>query len=504
MTATATASCDDELVARNPATGTELGRVPATPPERLPELVARARRAQEAWAASGWRVRQAVLEGWRRVLSREAGEWADRIQAEIGKPRIEAMGGDVLSTLDAIRWTVRHGGRALREQSIGAGGQRWLLMSPASIRWVPYGVVGMLGTWNYPLFLNAPPIAQALAAGNAVVWKASELAVWCAALLDQGLKDAGLPEGLLTVVYGAADVGRALVESDLDKAMFTGGIENGRAVLGALARRGVPALAELSGFDPAIVLPDAPLASTVKALNWAAFVGCGQTCVAVKRVYVVGDAALWADSLAAAARALRVGDPASTPVDMGPMITDRARERFHGMIEASVDAGGVILTGGAPMPGPGWFYPPTVIKSDSAEAEDALAGSFGPVVIVRGFTDAREALHAANRGPYALAASVWGRDMARARAIAGMIHAGMVSINDAVTPTAHASAPFGGARASGFGRTKGPLGLREFAQPLVISRRKAGGLRPHLFPYPKSPWLDRFFTCYRRSFHRGW
>ena len=161
------------------------------------------------------------------------------------------MGGDVLSTLDAIRWTVRHAGSALADRWIGPSWQRCLLMSGGRCRWVPFGVVGMLGTWNYPLFLNAPPIAQALAAGNAVVFKASEQAALCGARLQESLDEAGVPEGLVAVVQGGPEAGRAVVESAIDKAMFTGGVENGRQVLSALGRRGIPALAELSGFDPA-------------------------------------------------------------------------------------------------------------------------------------------------------------------------------------------------------------------------------------------------------------
>ena len=402
MSTVMTSVRDEVLIARNPATGAELGRVPATPPEQVAEVVARAQRAQMAWSAAGWRWRRAVLEHWRRLLSREADAWADLIRSEIGKPRIEAMGGDVLSTLDAIRWTVRHGGSALAQRRIGPAWQRWLLMPGGVIRWVPHGVVGMLGTWNYPLFLNAPPIAQALAAGNAVVWKASELAPLCGRKLDQSLKDAGFPDGLATVLFGGPEVGRALVESDLGKGMFTGGVDNGRHVLAALGRRGIPAVAELSGFDPAIVLPDAPLEGTVRALTWGAFVGCGQTCVAVKRVYVVGDPAPWAEALARAARALRVGDPAADGIDVGPMIAPGARERFHRMIQAAIATGGVVLAGGAPLDGPGWFYPPTVLRAESVAPEDALAGCFGPVVIVRGVEDPQAAVAApiAARSPW--------------------------------------------------------------------------------------------------------
>jgi acyl-CoA reductase-like NAD-dependent aldehyde dehydrogenase len=501
MSAIATTPRVEVLIAHNPANGQELGRVRSTPPEQLAELVARARHAQASWAASGWRARRAVLESWWKILSRDADSWADLVRSEIGKPRIEAMGGEVIASLDAIRWTIKRGGATLADRRIGPAWQRWFLMPGGRCRWVPLGVIGMLGTWNYPLFLNAPPIAQALAAGNAVAWKASELAPLCGAKLEEGLKEAGFPDGLVAILQGGPEVGRGLVEAELDKGMFTGGVENGRRVLAALASRGIPAVAELSGYDPAIVLDDAPRESTVRALTWASFVGCGQTCVAVKRVFIVGDPAPWAEALAASARALRVGDPATSAVDVGPMISAGARERFHAMVRASIDAGASVLAGGEALDGPGHFYPPTVLLAHSREPEAALAGAFGPVVIVRGVADPQAAVAAANQSPFALAASVWGRDRRRARKLAVMLDAGMVTVNDAVTPTAHASAPFGGSKSSGFGRTKGPIGLQEFAQPQVVFERSVGGFRPQLFPYASSGILDRFFAVYRRLFH---
>lgn len=501
MSAVLTESTIEELVSRNPASGAEIGRVRVTPPEQVGELVARSRRAQASWAATPCRQRLRVVDRWRRILSRDAETWAALIRSEIGKPWVEAYSGDVLSSLDAMRWTVRHAARSLSDRWIGPAWQRMLLMPGARLRQVPLGVVGMLGTWNYPLFLNAPPIAQALAAGNGVVWKASELAPLCGALLQKGVAEAGFPEGLVSVVQGGPAVGGALLEAGIDKVMFTGGVANGRRVLEAAGRLGIPATAELSGFDPAIVLPDAPLESTVRALTWAAFVGCGQTCVAVKRVLVVGDPVPWAEALAAAARALRLGDPATGDVDVGPMISDRARDQVHAMIGAAAARGARIVAGGETPPGPGSFYPPTVLAGGPDQAEDALAGAFGPVVLVRGFATTSEAVDAANRSQFALAASVWGRDRAAAGQLARQLQAGMVSINDAVTATAHAGLPFGGTKASGYGRTKGDAGLAEFTQTQAIVTRAAGGLRPQLYPYPAVPLLDRFLTVYRSLFH---
>ena len=184
------------------------------------------------------------------MLAGEADAWAGAIEAEVGKPRGEAMAGDVVATLDALRWTVRNGGRVLADRRIGPGWQGWLSIPSARLRPRPFGVVGMIGTWNYPLLLNAPPIAQALAAGNAVVWKPSELAALAGLRLQQGLERAGVPEGLVTAVFGGPEVGAALVEAEIDKGVFTGGIENGRSVLGGAARRGRPRGGRALGFRP--------------------------------------------------------------------------------------------------------------------------------------------------------------------------------------------------------------------------------------------------------------
>ncbi|MEO6807535.1 MAG: aldehyde dehydrogenase family protein [Isosphaeraceae bacterium] len=487
-----------ELIIRNPANGVELGRVSVTPTEDVAGIVARCRQAQGRWAETPWRERRAVIRRWWKLLARDADAWADALRAEVGKPRSEAM-AEVVATLDALRWTVKRAGPALADERIGAGWQRWLLVPSARLRWRPIGVVGMIGTWNYPLLLAAPAIAQGLAAGCGLVWKPSELAALAGTRLQDSLTEAGIPPGLVSTVQGGADVGRALIDADIDKGFFTGGITNGRKVLESLARRGIPAVAELSGFDPAIVLPDAPLESTARALAWSAFVGSGQTCIAVKRIYVVGDPTPWVDALAGLARSLRVGDPSTGNIDVGPLISADARDRFERFIGAAVESGARIAAGGDPLPGPGWFFAPTVLEAETADVETTLAGVFGPVVLVRGVASAEEAVKAANTGPYGLAASVWGRDRQAARAMADRLDAGMIAVNDAVAPSAHAAAPFGGVKGSGIGRTRGLLGLREFVQPQTLHTRRAGGLRPQLFPYSRR--VERAMTVYLRMFH---
>ena len=486
------------LTARNPSTGVELGHHPSTPTGDVAEITARASIAQREWALTPWKIRRIALRRWWALLARDADDWAVAIRDEVGKPTSEGM-AEVVSTLDAVRWTIKNAGRALADERLSRGWQRLLLIPPARLRWAPLGVIGIIGTWNYPLLLNAPAIAQALAVGNAVVWKPSEFAVGLGKKLQDSIQEAGFPDSLVSAVFGKADAGQALIGSGIAKAIFTGGVEGGRAVLAELGRRGIPALAELSGFDAAIILPDAPIESTVRALTWASFVGAGQTCVAVKRAYVIGNPTPWAEALANGAKNLRVGDSARGEVDVGPMITPEARDRFHATIEKAVNAGAKVLAGGRAIEGPGSFYAPTVLISQNPEVDAVLAGCFGPVVLVRGFADADGAVEAANAGPFGLSGSVWGRDLRRARAVAERIEAGTVAINEAVTTSAHASAPFGGCKSSGFGRIRGVVGLRELAQTRVIHTRNSGGFRPHLFPY--GDLMPMIFAGYRRIFH---
>ena len=490
----------DELTVSNPATGTEIGRIATTPLEGVESAVAKARTAQKEWAKLSWNGRKAFLKAWWHKLSKTADDWADAITEEIGKPRSEALAGDVIPTLDALRWTVRHGGRALKPERLGPGHQRMLMMPSGRMTYRPFGVVAMIGTWNYPLFLNAGPIAHALAAGNAVVWKPSELASGVGLRLQRSLEDAGLPEGLVATVFGGGEVGKCLVDSHVDKGLFTGGVENGRRVMTGLAARGVSTLAELSGFDAAIVLPDASIEKTLDPILWGAYVGSGQTCVSIKRVYIVGDIEPWASRLAERAESLRVGDPRNAEVDLGPLISEQARSRFHSRIQAAIDAGAKLLAGGRNGEGPGWFYRPTVLQVDTDAAENVLAGVFGPVIAVRRFDTAEAAIEAANVSDFGLAASVWSNNLNAAKRVAAQLEVGSVNINDAVTTTMHATAPFGGFRASGVGRTHGPIGLREFAQPSVTFTRSAGGFRPQLFPYGVQP-VDAAMRLYRILFH---
>lgn len=491
------------MISTNPSTDALLAIIPPTRPDEVGIRVDQARLAGSQWSGLPWSARREGLRRWHRVLARHADELARAVCEEIGKPACEAMATEVVPSLDALRWTIRVAGKVLASRTESPHWQRFLLMPSARIEHRALGVIGVIGAWNYPVLLNVPVIAHALAAGNAVVWKPSELSSRCGELLQDTIDAARLPEGLVSLVQGGPEIGAALLQAKINKIVFTGGLENGRRVLSTLGDRGVPAVAELSGFDAAVVLPDAPEPSTMAALRWCAFLGAGQACVSVKRIYLVDQPATpWAAGFATRVEGLRVGDPTRSGIDLGPMINHRARDSFHDRILAAIDAGAKAITGAEPLPGPGSFYRPTVLRAEPGNLgpERALEGCFGPVVIIREVTDDRDAIDAVNASQFGLSASVWGRDLRRARALAEGLDVGVVGLNEATTFFAHASTPIGGVKASGFGRVHGVEGLREMASPrATLSRSRLPAFRPHVFPY--SNRLDRLLSLYRRTFH---
>jgi acyl-CoA reductase-like NAD-dependent aldehyde dehydrogenase len=485
-----------------PASGSVLASIPIASPQQIAQAAAQARSAQLAWSQTPLGDRVAFIQRWHDQIAARQSRWIDLLAREIGKPHVETL-SELAATLDQLRWLARHARACLRSATLQPAWQRFMLLGKARVRYAPKGLIGILGTWNYPLLLNAPVLAGALLAGNAVLWKPSESASLSGAALQQSLLDAAPPPNLAACVFGGPEVGRALIASGIDHLVYTGGVAGGRAALQEAGSRGIPATIELAGFDPALILPDAPLESTIPPLLWAAFAGAGQTCVAIKRIYVIGPprrARAWAEALARRAALLRLGDPASSNnVDIGPLISLPARDRFLASIQYAAAAGAEILTGGRAPDIPGAFALPTVLWTESERIEPLLEGIFGPVVLVRPVPDPSAAIAAANASNLALAASIWGKNRKNCRDLARRIHAGIITINDAVTPSAHAAAPFGGVKSSGFGRVHGPHGLLEFVHPVATHERPLHSFRPHIFPYSHRGL--RLVEMYLRLFH---
>lgn len=473
------------LVVRNPATGALLAEVPAATPAEVHAAVARARAAQPAWADLGPEGCARLLDAFRAALLDARLEMADLVMRETGKPYAEALGSDVLATLDALKWAATKGVRVLAPERVKLSNP--LFLGRASwLEHEPLGVVGVISPWNYPLSIPAGNVAYALLAGNAVVLKPASHAPLTALRMRELMDRAGIPADVCVVVPGhGREAGEALLQADLDHLVFTGSVPVGRDVERRLRERGVSSTMELGGSDPAIVLDDAHFDHAVRGVLWARFTNCGQTCAATKRVLVhrsLHDR--FVAALVDGARALRVGDPADPHVDLGPLTDPRGVDDMLAFVEDARKRGGRVLCGGRARPdlGPQHFEPTLVVDLPPG-ARLLEEECFGPILPVVPFDTEDEAVRLANGTPHGLGAAVWTSDLDRGRRLARRLHAGTVTINDALYTFAANETPWGGVKASGHGKTHGPQGLLEMTRLKHVNATPAKMASPWWFPY---------------------
>lgn len=470
-----------ELVSVNPATLDEVGRVAVTPPEAIGDIVGEARSAQEHWGRTTSGERRALLTAVAEVLVEDADELAHTITHETGKPLLESYLHDVFTAAECVAWLARAAGRVLASERVGV--PFWLRHKRARTVHEPLGVIGVISPWNLPFAVPLTQAATAVAAGNAVVVKPSERAGLTGAWVERAFERAGAARGLVGVVQGAADTGEALVRCrGVGKVLVTGSAATGRAVARVAAERLGAVTLELGGRDPMVVFADADGERAVAGALWSAFSNCGQLCSGVERIYVERAAyEPFVEDLARRARALRVGRGDDLATDVGPLVAEEQRARVEALVADAVDRGGDVRAGGErPAVGlPGWFYEPTVLAGGAARDEEL----FGPVVTVEPFAGEDEAVRLANASRFGLGASVWTSDRDRARRVARSIEAGMVWTNDHSYSYGVGGAPWGGTKASGFGRTHSRHGLYDVSSPKLVDRDSGRVPVPWWYPY---------------------
>ena len=341
----------------------------------------------------------------------------------------------------------------------------------------PIGVCGILSSFNHPMMIGSKSLAPALATGNSVVLKPSELTALTSLLLGQIALDAGVPPGVLNVAPGIGAVAgaRLAAHPDVGKVTFTGGTAAGRAVSRAAAERFAKVTVELGGKTPVMVFDDVDIDVAARGVAFGAFVAAGQTCICGSRILVqrsIHDA--FVDALVAIARDIRIGDPFDPSTQLGPLISAAARDRVLGYMELGAEEG-EIATGGsrAQVPGheDGFYVEPTVITGVTNRSRCAREEIFGPVAVVVPFEDERDAVDQANDSPYGLGSSLWTRDVARAHRVANQSQHGIVWVNDhhRLDP----AAPWGGVRDSGTGREGGWESFHDFTHLRTITIRTA-------------------------------
>lgn len=472
------------LDSRNPATDDVLGQFPSMDADAVRAEVDRARSALTWWGEQGAPGRRRCLLNWRRDMARRGGELIELLHTENGKPRADAA-LELLLSLGHIEWTARNAGKVLRAERRRPG----LLARnfSAQVERLPYGVVGVIGPWNYPLYTPNGSVATALAAGNTVVFKPSEhttlVGQWYADSFARANPSA--PRGVLAVVTGDGDTGAALCSAGVDKIAFTGSTATGRKVMAGCAAQLIPVTLELGGKDAAIVAADADIPAAADAIAFGAMGNGGQTCVGVERVYV--ERPVRDQFLAELSKALR-GIRADSGDAYGPMTMRGQIDIVRRHVDEALAAGAHAALGGAESIGDRYIDPIVLVDAPHGCAA-VQEETFGPTVTVTCVDSIDEAVRLANDLPFGLAASVFSRR--RALEIARRLDTGQVSTNSVLGFAAIPSLPLGGRGHSGFGRIHGPEGLREFTRTRAIAAQRfpLPGLRLLSFQRPK--WLDR-------------
>ncbi len=489
----------EEIVARAPYTGQVVASLPAGSEADAELAVQRARSAQAAWAQLSTADRARVFLRFHDLRLDRREEALDLIQIENGKARRHAL-EEVFDTAVVCRYYALRAEGLLRARkrrgAIPGLTRTWELRSPL-------GVVGLIVPWNYPLSLAVTDAAPALLAGNTVVLKpdpqTSLTALWAADLLIE----AGLPPDVLPVITGeGAVLGPALGER-ADYLMFTGSTRTGKLVARQAAERLIGCSLELGGKNPMIVLADADLEAAVDGAIRGSFVGAGQVCVSIERIYVHQSLLeRFLASFAERARGLRMGAAADLSVEMGSLTTQRQLRKVEEHVRDALDKGATLVTGGRRRPDLGpLFYEPTILADVRENMTLFAEETFGPVVSVYPFATEEEAVEKANRSRYGLSASLWTRDVTRGVQVAARIRSGSVNVNEAYAAAwASVDSPIGGMKESGLRPRHGAEGLLKFTATQTVAVQRFLPLAPsgRLGVAQFARWMTRLLRLARR------
>jgi acyl-CoA reductase-like NAD-dependent aldehyde dehydrogenase len=471
------------ILARDPATGAMLGEVRATPPERVEEVVAGVAKVQPLWALLRVVDRARYMRKMAQAIVDEFDTLADQIAREQGRPRAEVATLELLAAIDALNWIADEGAEALGGRRIGRS-RSLMIGKRTRIAYEPYGTIGVIGAGSAPFAQPLGQIAGALLAGNGVVFKPAWRACLTGEAIMRVLARAGMPEGLVALAHGGAQVGVALAQSSVGKVLFTGSPAVGRAVARECVSREKEVTVELGGKDAMLVLADADLAHAVDGALWAGCAGAGQARGAIERVYVERAVAEpFVARLVSCAQALSVGDPSARGpagpdgqvlrgAQVGPLASQRRREHVSQLVEEAVAQGAELRCGGpidAPDGCSGVFYAPAVVTGARQDMRLMREPLDGPVLAVVEVDSIEQAIALANDCDYGLGASVWTADRYRGVRIARELQAGMVWCNDHLPGPTLPRGPWGAAAGSGLGKTLGESGLRACAQEKLIA-----------------------------------
>ena len=467
------------LTSVNPRTGETVARVEPSSAADVDEAVELARDAQPEWARLSPRARAAMLGEVRHRIHDKTDEIVATVAAETGKPEVEALAHEVLVSIALLQSIEILAPKVLRTKQSRVISrpvlQQLLAMSTHKTEWRPFGVVGAITPWNYPITNCFLAFASALAAGNTVVVKPSEATPACGDLVRDLLTP--LPPGVATVIQGGPSIGAALVDAPCDKISFIGSTATARTVCATAAKHLTPVVLELGGKDAAIVCRDADVDVASSGIVWGGFFNAGQTCCSIERVYVVESIA--DEVIEQLLKKLEIVGRS----EVGPLSHMSQFRIVKQQIDDAVKKGARLWQRTQPSGTFSTWITPAILEEVDSTMSVFSDETFGPVITVSRVHDETEAVRRANEEAPNLTASIWTQSSERAREIAGRVRAGNISINQHAESTASAHGSWGGMGESGFGRLTGEAGIREFTVSTYVQKSWSQTKRVPWFPY---------------------
>jgi len=448
-------------VSLNPATNQVIQTQPGWDGRRLEQALEKAHSAQQAWAQSPFGLRAKVLREVAIRLRAQRDRYATLITQEMGKLLSEAR-AEVEKCAGVCDYYAQHAENFLRAEPVESDAEK------SYVAYYPLGVVLAVMPWNFPFWQVFRAAVPALMAGNALVLKHALNVPQCALALEAIFRDSGLPAGLFTSLMIEVDqAALAIASPHVHAVTLTGSEAAGRKVAACAGQHLKKCVLELGGSDPFIVLHDADLELAVDTAVASRFLNCGQSCIAAKRFIVVPQIAdEFLHRLKTKVEALRLGDPMDDATQIGPMARLDLREALHRQVTDSIAQGAVAVTGCKPVEREGFFYQPSILDRVTAKACAYHEELFGPVAIVIRAASEADALRIANETRFGLGSSIWSYDVARAEHLAAHLQAGCTFINGIVKSDPRL--PFGGVKASGYGRELSRLGIHEFVNAKTV------------------------------------
>ena len=472
-------TADNFIINKSPLDNQVIGEYKISDETEIKSTFIKAREAQKLWSKTSLQKRSKVLKKLRQSITADLDNLVDLISKDSGKTRLEALMADIYPSLELIKYYEKRINKFLapekRSTPLTAPG------NTAYVEYQPFGVVAVISPWNYPFQLAINPAITAIAAGNAVILKPSEITPAVGQYVGDIINSIeGIPNDLIQVIHGYGETGAKIIETGPDKIFFTGSVGTGKKIMEAASQKLIPVELELGGKDPMIVFDDANLIRAAKAAVYGGFANTGQLCVSVERLYVQEKIAdEFMELIKEEASKIRFTiDPKNG--DIGPFTHPGQEAKVEEQLNKALDSGAEILFDGRKNNQPG----PVIIQKVNNEMEISRDETFGPVIPIIKFRNIDEAIKLANDSDYGLNSSIWTKNIDKAKRVASSLETGNCMINDLIKNVGNPDLPFGGTKNSGIGRYHGPEGLRSFTNHKSIMINKSNKNKEvNWFPY---------------------